>query len=203
MNHWESVLRDQLGKLLFSGVYDVAQTVHCFCAGPEARRAALVVSQFGVKFRVEACAPEDTRGERLTLMSIHKYISPQDKVLYLHTKGVTKLPPSENVFFWNFYMEYHLLKNYMQCLEALDHADVVGLDFYPQSLPHFSGNFWWARGDHLLKLKAQDTIEGDKYMCTETWVCGGHDGLTPILEMLGHSGNDHYTIPYPPRRYVD
>jgi hypothetical protein len=204
MNHWESVLRDQAGKILFSGLYDTTETIHCFCTGPEARRAALIVTRFGKKFYVEACDPEDKSGERFTLMNIHTFISPEDTVLYLHTKGVTKLPPSENVVLWNFYMEYHLIKQYQLCLELLEQgADVVGLDFYPHSLPHFSGNFWWARGDHLLKLADYTHETGDKYAYTETWVCGGHQKLTPRLVQLAHSGNDHYTVPYHPIMYVD
>ncbi len=203
MNHWESVLRDQASKLLFSGLYDVAEAIHCFCTGPEARRASVVVQHFGKKFCVEACDPEDKSGERFTLMNIHKFISPHDSVLYIHTKGVTKLPPSENVFFWNLYMEYHLIKHYQLCLEVLHQADVVGLDFYEKSLPHFSGNFWWARGDHLLKLTEYANEKGDKYAYTETWVCGGHDGLTPRLAQLAHSRNDHYTTAFPPILYVD
>ena len=203
MNHWESVLRDQVSKLVFSGLYDVVETIHCFCTGPEARRAALVVKTFGKKFCVEVCDAEDTSGERITLMNIHRFVSPQDKVLYFHTKGVTKLPPSENVFYWNFYMEYHLIKNFARCLQVLEEADVVGLDFYARSLPHFSGNFWWARGDHLLKLSDFTAQQGDKYAYTETWVSGGHDGLTPRLAQLAHSGNDHYTVAYHPSTYVD
>lgn len=203
MNHWESVLRDQASKLLFSGLYDDVVAIHCYCSGPEARRAAHVIQSFGAKFRVEACDSEDKSGERFTLMKIHTHVAPLDKVLYIHTKGVTKLPPSENVFFWNFYMEYHLIKRYATCLDILDHADVVGLDFYAQSLPHFSGNFWWARGDHLLTLATYAEEEGDKYAYTETWVCGGHQKLTPRLVQLAHSGNDHYTFPYHPITYVD
>jgi hypothetical protein len=204
MNHWESVLRDQAGKILFSGLYDIVETIHCFCAGPEARRAARIIQSFGKKFTVEVCDPEDKSGERLTLMNIHRFITTtNEKVLYLHTKGVTKLPPSENVFLWNFYMEYHLIRHYQRCLDLLEHADVVGLDFYPQSLPHFSGNFWWARGEYLLTLADYARATGDKYTYTETWVCGGHQKLTPRLVQLAHSGNDHYTTPYHPIMYVD
>lgn len=200
LNHWESIVRDQASKLLFSGLYDAAIAIHCVCVGPEAKRAAALLPEFGAKFRIEACSPEDRSAERLTLRHLSRLVTPADKVLYMHTKGVTKLPPSLEVYWWAFYMEYYLIRKFKQCLDLLDQNDVVGLDYYSLSAPHFSGNFWWARGAYLETL-TPPLLEPDKdkYHNTETWVCSGNVRLAQIK----HSQNDHYTHSFPARRYVD
>lgn len=202
LNHWESILRDQASKLLFSGLYDETTAIHCFCVGPEAKRAATLLLDFGAKFRIEVCAPEDRSAERLTLRHMRGLIAPDDKVLYMHTKGVTKIPPSLEIYWWAFYMEYYLIKKFRQCLDLLEQSDVVGLDYYPASAPHFSGNFWWARGAYLQTLTPPcPDLDKDKYHNTETWVCGG-TSPRPRLAQIMHSQNDHYTHSFPASRYV-
>ena len=204
LNHWESVVRDQCAKILFSGLYDATDAIHCVCVGPEARRCGGLLQNFGFKFKVEACVPEDLSGERITLRHIPSVVKPEDCVLYIHTKGVTKIPPSECVYWWNLYMEYFLIRHHRQCVDLLATSDVVGLDYYPQSLPHFSGNFWWARGDYLLSLPPPDLEPGkDRYQNTETWVCGGATDKKPRLAQIAHSRNDHYTAALYAYRYVD
>ena len=208
LNHWESVVRDQLAKLVFSGLYDAAVAVHCFCTGPEAMRAAALVQTFGAKFIVERCDAEDRSGERFTLMRMPALLD-QDTAhtdtetacLYIHTKGVTKIPPSAPVFYWQWYMDYFLIKNFKTCLAMLETHDVVGVDFYPASGPHFSGNFWWARADWIRALPLYDGPEdADKYTGTETWVCSG---TSPRLCQLAHSRTNLYTTALPPAPYVD
>lgn len=204
LNHWESVVRDQCARIIFSGLYDKVDAIHCVCVGPEARRCAAVLQRFGFKFRVEACAPEDKSGERISLRHIPTLVQPEDLVFYIHTKGVTKVPPSESVYWWNFYMEYFLVRQHARCTDLLATSDVVGLDFYAESMPHFSGNFWWARGDYLLSL-TPPALEPDKdrYVNTETWVCGASENKTPRLVQVAHSYNDHYTVPLHAYKYVD
>lgn len=202
LNHWEMLLKEQVAKLIFSGLVDAADAVHCVCVGPEARKASLLLRVYGPKFTIEVSDPEDKTAERLTLRTLHAIVQEEDKVLYLHTKGTTKIPPSENVYWWNFYMEYFLIKGYRTCLDALETCDVVGVDYYPESLPHFSGNFWWARGKHLRRLEPP-ALQGDKYTNTETWVCGGSQGLEVTVCQLLHSHNDHYTTAIFPRCYME
>lgn len=205
LNHWEMVVRDHVAKLIFSSLYDVVEAVVCICVGPEAERAGALLRGFGAKFHIHTCDSEDKSGERKTLMAIPSLVTAEDQVLYIHSKGVTKIPPSEPVYYWQWYMDYFLIKDHARCRTLLKDHDVVGLDFYPLSKPHFSGNFWWARGDWIHQLALYDgPEEADKYTHTETWVCGGHSpALKARLFQLAHSRLPLYTVALKPSAYVD
>ncbi|NDF13250.1 MAG: hypothetical protein EB060_10620 [Proteobacteria bacterium] len=49
-------------------------------------------------------------------------------------------------------MAYHLVTRWRDRVEDLAQADAVGCFPIGPPLPHYSGNFWWARGSHLTKL---------------------------------------------------
>lgn len=149
---WEGIVRDQLTKLVFSGLYECLAAVHCCISGPEATRVPAVVTEYGSKVRVEHVDPEDDTYERMTLTRMRQWVEPDDRVLYIHTKGVTK-PDSLCVYHWRFFMEYYLVHRWRECVSALDGgAHVVGVMFRARPHPHFSGNFWWCTGAHALRL---------------------------------------------------
>lgn len=80
------------------------------------------------------------------------------KVLYLHSKCVSALSntmlkhplPSKfkNRFLWRQFMNYGVITNWKICVNALDIHDTAGID-YKNSPPHYSGNFWWTKSDHV------------------------------------------------------
>jgi hypothetical protein len=102
-------------------------------------------------------------------------------VYYLHSKGVTRwrsadeakrylllrsccfarfpltnflrsMPP--RVLDWRQFMEHALFEKPQSCIDALLHqgAKVCGVNFRPDPLPHYQGNFWWARCDFVATL---------------------------------------------------
>lgn len=88
------------------------------------------------------------------------------KILYLHSKGVTK-PPHEipKVNAWVDFMEFFLIENYHECLKDLSKDfDAVGVNLKLEPR-HFSGNFWWASGDYISSLEEC----ADTYYAPEMW----------------------------------
>lgn len=197
---WEAIVRGQVTRLIFSGLYRAARAVHCFVSGPHAHAAAAVLSDHGSKVVVETVAPEDVSFERLTLTRMPHLVQPADRVLYMHSKGVTK-PGSAGVRDWSLFMEYHLVHGWRACMDVLDsgRSDAVGCLYGTSPRPHFSGNYWWCTGAHVLRLPR---VIGPGYCDPEMHVlsapgtratCIAH--LTPPV--------DFYSESLAPRKYVD
>lgn len=160
----EEVVKGMIRSIHFSGLYDDVETIFCYLSGNEHTITPVLdlISTSGQKFTVMKCVPEDTSYEKLTLEDIHKHVTADDKVLYIHSKGVsvyhqdnpTRLKCIDD---WNYVMLYYLVRHYKLCLNLLNTHDTVGInlkqigrDGTPR--PHWCGNFWWVRGDYFLGL---------------------------------------------------
>ena len=160
------IIQDQMLRLVFSSLYAKA-TIHATLTGKSRHvdKVALLIRDLAPKI-IMRIAKNDNSSERITILSIRTLISPNDKVLYLHSKGATRPDLTKTVFYWRTFMEYFLIAQNEVCINYLDEYDVVGVDYFTstklcrllssklcnQVPPHFSGNFWWARGAYLLSL---------------------------------------------------
>jgi hypothetical protein len=175
----EAVVKDQAMRIIISGLYKKVKAVKCFIAGDAAiiEVVATLLQNMGSKFEIAEKGPGDITYERFTLLKIKKYIQPEDKFLYIHSKGVKdiaefsgKPAPLENIYWWRTYMEYFLLGEHEKCLDALKTHDVVGVNYSTSKIgPHFSGNFWWSTGSYYMKLPntiGPDYNDSEKYLFT-------------------------------------
>jgi hypothetical protein len=151
--HTLPIVIDQITKIIFSGLYEKVDAINCFVAGNPSYIQSIVtyIQQQGAKFLIREIGENDTTYERFTLLKIAPEIMPDDKFLYLHSKGVTR-PSSQPVFAWRNLMEYYCIAKHENCIDKLNTYDIVGVlwNQYPQS--HFSGNFWWSTGKYFLSL---------------------------------------------------
>lgn len=168
----EAVVKDQITKIIFSEAYALIKTVYCFLTG-EAENIETIkslLSKYGSKFIVAAEGPGDTSYERFTLLKIKDYIKPEDKFLYIHSKGVSNTN-NDATYMWRNYMEYHLLTNASNCIILLDKYDIIGTAYSTYTIgPHYSGNFWWSTGKYFLSLSS--TI-GSAYTDPEAYIFSG------------------------------
>jgi len=158
----EKVVKDQIARIIISGLYKKLKAVKCFIAGePEfMKRIKEILTNSGSKIEITKEGPNDTTYERFTLLDIKKHIKPEDKFLYIHSKGVNdiavfsaKPAPLENIYWWRTWMEYFLIGQHEKALDALKTHDVVGVNYTNYMIgPHFSGNYWWSTGEYFMKL---------------------------------------------------
>ena len=163
-----TTVKDQVTKIVFSQLYETIKTAYCFLTGEpsEITNIKSFLSNYSSKFQVVAEGPGDTTYERFTLLKIKNYIKPEDKFLYIHTKGVSK--DSDAIYWWRNYMEYFLIKNGIDCIKLLDNYDTVGVAFSTHYIgAHYSGNFWWSTGKYYLSLPS---IIGSEYNNTESYI---------------------------------
>ena len=99
-------------------------------------------------------------GEFYTLKQIEMYCKntiTNDKILYIHTKGVTS-SNNECINDWRKYMLYFNVVQHEQASKELDNYDTYGVDLVTEPTKHYSGNFWWSNSNHIKKLPSIDEI---------------------------------------------
>lgn len=201
INHVVDVVQAQLTMLLFSPLYDRAQKIYVTIAGDFDRAEVVraMIQRSGSKFEVIAFAPGDTTYERLMLEKVHLYIDPMDKLFYFHSKttSIKEIPRRFNAWDWTYMMCYQLIKRCEECITLLDSYDTVGVNMSYTIAPHYSGNFWWARGDYFLRLPKQI---GGNYLDPETKFLFTRN---PRFYTLFSTNVNHYVRDYPPNKYVD
>jgi len=201
------IMREVLGRMFDSNLSSTA-TVHLFTVGDvgEAHRAGrnAIMDMPMETMLVERHAGPLDLCEFPTLEALRAAAkaSPDTYYLYLHTKGVAT-PDSPCIDDWRRYMTYFLVERWKDCVKALEDHDTVGVDWRTDYSPHYSGNFWWARGDYLAKLKPPREIPvviTERHKC-EFWIGTGegrhlslHDCGIPVLERHLHR--------YPTERYI-
>jgi hypothetical protein len=157
-------------KIIYSGLYDDAAFIYCFLSGlkPHLEAVKTYIDTLPRKFIVREMGENDGSYERFTMTKIAGMVKDSDKILYLHSKGVSRIKSkgkvSDCIYLWRNYMEWYLIKNYKKCLEKLKDHDVVGAIYKDSQIgPHFSGNFWWTTGDYYKKLSRSEQIDGGYY----------------------------------------
>lgn len=156
----DAIVHDQLTKLVFSGVYRTADHIYVGLVGPDDATLDVLedrLKMFGHKIQVIARGVGDQTYERFTFraMLTQGLVKPDDKILYMHSKGVTRTAHEHEkhvVWMWRTFMEYEMFTRHLECIRLLDAWDTVGVNYRSEPAPHYSGNLWWARGDYFLSL---------------------------------------------------
>lgn len=79
-------------------------------------------------------------------------------VLYIHTKGVVRSGPS--IDDWRAAMLYWMVERWRECVyKLLKGYDAVGYTRCERPVPHFQGNYWWAKTSYLRTLGDPRAIE--------------------------------------------
>lgn len=140
-----------------------------------------------------------------TIAMLVQHVAEHDgAVLYLHTKGVSRTGPS--IDDWRACMLYWMVGRWRECVAKLHSGwDVVGTTYCAKPLPHFQGNFWWAKASYLRTLDDVRKIEfvpsvpnqGERHKA-EFWVLSKPG---KFYQPYNH-GVRPYSQRNPPSRYV-
>lgn len=199
------MMRDQVTKIIFSGLYASCDNIYCFLVGNEERyidECKYIIETSGSKFTLADVGLHDATFERFTLLKIKQYIEPSDYILYVHTKGVTRLSDDylrANVIDWKTYMEYFMIAKWEYSMKLLNDYDTTGVNYNPyikKGLPHYSGNFWWCRGSYY--MMTDDEIDIDDYWAPEFFLFK----KKPNFYEIHNSNTDQYNFRYPYACYL-
>lgn len=100
--------------------------------------------------------------ERYTHQKIYDDCLKEDQnVLYLHSKGIMSIVNNltipgraskyKNRFYWRQFMN-NVIYDWKECVRGLETHDVSGIDYQDDPSPHFRGNFFWTKSEHVRKL---------------------------------------------------
>jgi len=211
------VVNDQCLRIIFSKLYKRVNAIYCFLAGDKTKIDEVkgLIGNMGSKFKIAAEGPDDKTYERFTLEKIPQYIKPEDKFLYIHSKGISdknfftgKEVNKDEIFWWRTWMEYYLMTFHEEWLQKLEDFDIVGVNFsdHKNVGKHFSGNFWWTTGKYYLTLpKSIPTTGKLAYQEPEIHIFKGnnpkyHD-IDPSSAPKDNGGL--YGISLYPKTYID
>lgn len=138
-----------------------------------------------------------------TINLIYKFstYNPNINILYLHTKGISHHANTNtniNITDWTEMMLYFLVDKYTCCIDLLnkENYDTVGCNYQSKPHNHYSGNFWWAKSNYIIKLnKIITTIRHD----AEWWILSNNQVK---YNCIHNSNINHYDNPYPKTNYI-
>ena len=133
------------------------------------------------------------------------------KVLYFHTKGVSK--ESVNAESWRLMMEYFVIDRWKDCVDNLETYDAVGSNlkilgpttwsdgtqtWEKSGTKHFVGNFWWANASYINMLN-DNFLQSDFRLDREFWIGTGNGKLKSLYQPEDY---EPYTYFYKEKDYV-
>lgn len=104
---------------------------------------------------------------------------PDYNILYLHTKGITG-EINNCIEDWVSYMIHFCIGGWSVCVDKLKNYVSVGVDLRDFPTLHYSGNFWWAKSNHIVSLPSPNDFSNiQKYPNPlnsprhnqEFWIC--------------------------------
>jgi hypothetical protein len=177
INHWYSIVTDQLRIILTSGLYDACNEINIGCIG-DIKEKELLDKLFinlypKLKLQRYSTRAEDYEFETLKLIE-------QDKTeyygFYFHTKAVTK--PGDTIQnHWRAWLNESVLNEWYHHYHNIEIGfDVSSVNHCmpPLHPEHFSGNFWWFNRKYINKLPAIDSLNWTNRFNAEQWICKGH-----------------------------
>ena len=222
INHnWFEIVREQLLKLIKSGLYNQATEIHYGAYAHDKYQLFKfieLVQQHDLDQKIKITIHPFNDGEKQTMIlmqDVSKYYS-DAYVLYYHTKGITSLENHKdnpnlqykNIESWRHILEYYNIELWEKCigeLEQEDERDVcgclwVGENATPPYKNYYAGNFWWSKTKHLNKLLSLDSDmrKRDNRMGCETFI--GSVGCY-WLNLHLNSGGDVYDEYFDPKSY--
>jgi len=170
MNYYKQVVNETFDLMRSTELYDAADKIyvnfahdeHCRIRLP--KKAELISRSFLAEYEFPA------------LRMVKKHTEPGDRVLYLHTKGVSR--KNDKAKNWRDYLLWGNVERWRENVDALDNHDLSGVLFVNAPFwknrvgasRFYAGNFWWARGDYIDKLDSPET-RANRW-AAEGWVMG-------------------------------
>jgi hypothetical protein len=155
--NWETMVADQVAAIVKSELYENCVNVFVSIVGPHALQWKPPES-IGAKTVVCYRSSNTTDCERTAIRIIQREIRADRDAycLYIHTEGVTE-SNADTVASWHKCMTHVVIDQYETCIRVLKAGyDTCGVNWQPFIFPtraRYGGNFWWARGDYLKKLR--------------------------------------------------
>lgn len=194
VNHWYSIIQDQVRILLTSGLYDACEEIRIGFIGTPENKELFEKYFLSVypKLKLMYFSENPLEYEFPTLRLIEKDTSSYIG-FYFHTKGVTR--PFETVIqHWRSYLNETVLARWMYHRDRIEKGYDVSSVNYLRAPNHFSGNFFWFNREYIDRCPKLDTLDKNNRWHCEQWICMSNPNFysSPHVE----PGNAVFPIKY-------
>lgn len=170
------MIDQQIRRMKASGLFYNAE-MNCVITGPHCKQAEELVKLHG-KFNILEVTEHDHERifEGRTLRYLYEQTLPEDKVCYMHTKGISYVTAQNRIngFIaprnvravngWRHAMEYYCIDEWQTRVDHLGLAcDTVGIMLIFHPFYMYGGNFWWSMGRHIRTLPHPLEWQGNDY----------------------------------------
>jgi hypothetical protein len=173
-DRWREIMRDQLNTLRSSGLEEAAETIFlCIGSGPKSQKIKGLPAKYHQVYFSRL-----NQFEFPALRMVKEYTALGDKVLYFHTKGVSRTGhhtvPGDK---WRKYLDWGCIERWREHVAALDSHDLSGVQLTNLDRTFrrrcgaaqvYAGNYWWANGDHIARLPWAEVLPNR--WAAEGWV---------------------------------
>ena len=188
------IYQQQLHRLYTSGLIQAADYIHFGVNGDQ--ELFNVPEKAIVKYHQQ----ENWGTEKETLLSLKKFCDENVdyKVLYFHTKGVSK--DTLGIQSWRLLMEYFVIDRWRDCVDNLNYYNTTSCCLGKER-PYFIGNFWWANASYIQTLCYDLLLTNSRYDC-EYWIGSDLNFNPKPFHKLKVEENFLYWNVYPETNYI-
>ena len=202
------IYQQQVHRLYTSGLIKEASHIHFGVNGDQ--------ELFNIPEKAIIKRNINWEDESDTLISLRNFCKENSdyKVLYFHTKGVSKTNLQTNA--WRLYMEYFIIDKWKECIDYLDDYDCCGTDLYDSKkifldeyvqkqefdFSFFAGNFWWANSSYVNMLNNEYLNKDLPRLTKELWIGQNENCNSKCLFYSKINGNIGYMNEYDEKLYI-
>ena len=168
----------QINRIVSSGLYDASEKMLCFVCGNNRN----IITKLASLDKIQIIQTKENKMEKFCFDSYKDYIVNirEYNFVYLHTKGGSHDITNSYINDWCELCNYFTIDMWKLNLILLEYYSCVGMNLmkYPQS--HFSGNFWWATGEHLYNLEepiGNKYLDPEMYLLNKLKIINNHDKI--------------------------
>lgn len=182
-NNIIEIFEEQVNSIINSSLFKFLQNINCCLTGSDLnnydyihKRIEELNKQTNGKFKIRKMIFNDNNYEKFTAYAIKEDILSSNInelsktfIFYIHTKGSINNTPE--VVDWRKCIQYFLIEHGDWCVKLMinEDADSAGPQLIPHEyhvgiglvLPHYSGNFWCARGFLLYNVFSKHQLGSD------------------------------------------
>ena len=199
---YSRILLDKFKKIRLSGLYEKTNKIYLTLFGDDLGLHSEFLNELKEvypKIEYVVITNQEFLNEPDTLNFMLKKASEYDTntaMLYLHTKGVSYANPyiKKNIDAWVRYLDLYVIKQWEECVKALEENDAAGGLYVYQDPKHFSGNFWWANSDYIKTLPKINHYNVAKLNRGEFWILSGTDKVYSVQDNTPEDRYANYVI---------
>jgi hypothetical protein len=148
IGNYINVINKQIQSLIDSGLYNECVKILCFVC-MVTNECIEILNKYN---KIQIISTNENLYEKFAINNYKNYIDNNDyHLFYIHSKSVTR--NEKCVINWIDLCNYFTINKWRLNIELLNYYDCVGTNIKNYPKKHYSGNFWWAKSEHLNKLK--------------------------------------------------